>query len=259
MSAPLVSRPAPHEQVRWLPRQHGAWAMLAVPFLLGIAASRPSAWQLLLALTAVSGYLASGAVLDWTRARRAAYGPPALVFGTLFALSGVLLLVAFPALLPVAAVVGAAAALVLGVTVAGHPRSLLASLGQASEAVVLVPAAALVSGAPVWLPVARATLVAGLYLVSSILVVRSMIRERGHRDFAALSLGYHVGAVALEAWLLAPAYAALAAAFLLRAATLPWLQARLASGPRHLRPIHVGLVELATAVALVLVAFCVRF
>ncbi len=32
-----LARPA--ERVRWIPRQHGAWAMLAVPFLLGIAAS----------------------------------------------------------------------------------------------------------------------------------------------------------------------------------------------------------------------------
>ena len=250
---------AARERVRWLPKQHGAWAMLAVPFLLGVAASRPSPWQLVLALAAVSGYLASDAALDWTRARRAAYAPPALVFGALFALSGILLLVAFPALLAVAAVVGAAAALVLGVTVAGHPRSLLASLGQAGEAAVLVPAAALVSGTAIGLPVARATLVAGLYLVSSILVVRSMIRERSNRRFLALSLGYHVGALGLEAWLLAPIYAALGAAFLFRAAALPWLQARLADGPQRLRPIHVGLVELAAAVALVLVAFSVRF
>jgi hypothetical protein len=37
----------------WVPRQHGAWAMLAVPLLLGIAATAPSPWHLLLGIAAL--------------------------------------------------------------------------------------------------------------------------------------------------------------------------------------------------------------
>ena len=245
--------------VRWIPRQHGAWAMLAVPFLLGILAGRPSAWQGLLAVTAVGGYLASSAALDWTRARRAAYLRPAAVFGMLFLVSGLVLLVAFPVLGPIAAAAAVAALVALGAAVGGHPRSLVASLAQAAEALLLVPAAALVSGSVDGAAVARATLVAGLYLASSILVVRSMIRQRGNGAFLAASVGYHVGAVLVEAWLLPWAYAAVALLFGMRAVALPALQARLADGPRRLRPIHVGLVEMVAAALLLVVAALVRF
>ena len=259
MSATVVdARAGRRERAHWLPRQHGAWAMLAVPCVLGIAASRPSSWQAVLAVTAVSGYLASSAALDWTRARRSAYLAPAATFGALFLASGGLLLLAFPALAAVAAVVAVAAAATLGVTLAGHPRSLVASLAQAAEAIVLVPAAAVVAGPVAWPAVARATLVAGLYLVGAILVVRSMIRERGNRGFVVVSIGYHTGAVALAAWVLPGVYAALALGLLLRAAVLPLLQARLHGGPRRLRPIHLGLVEIAASAAIVLAAFLVR-
>ena len=255
----LPARAGRRERAHWLPRQHGAWAMLAVPFLLGIAASRPSPWQAVLAVTAVSGYLASSAALDWTRARRSAYVAPAVVFGALFLGSGSLLLLLFPALTAAAAVVGAAAAVALGVTLVGHPRSLVASLAQVAESMVLVPVAAVVAGPVAWPPVARATLVAGLYLVGSLLMVRSMIRERGNRGFIAASIGYHAGALALEAWVLPWVYAVLALGLLVRAAALPVLQSRLDGGPRRLRPIHLGLVEIAASTAILVVAFVVRF
>ena len=258
-AAVLPARAGRRERVRWLPRQHGAWAMLAVPFVLGIVASHPSPWQAVLAVTAVSGYLASSAALDWTRARRSAYVAPAVVFGALFLGSGGLLLLVFPALAAAAAVVAVAAAAVLGVTLAGHPRSLVASLSQAAEAIVLVPAAAVVAGPVAWPTAARATLVTGLYLVSSLLVVRSMIRERGNRGFVVVSIGYHAGAAALEAWVLPWVYAVLALGLLLRAAVLPLLQARLDGGPRRLRPLHLGLVEIAASTAILVVAFVVRF
>ncbi len=244
---------------RWAPRQHGAWAMLAIPLLLGIVASRPSPWQLILIVAAVAGYLASATALDWLRSRRVSYERRVLVFGLVFAVAALALAVAFPVLLGAALVLGPAGIVLAWVAATGHPRSLAASLAQVAQAVVLVPAAAVVSGSfdpPV---VARAALVAALYLLSSVLVVRSMIRERGDRRFYGVSVAYHAVAVVVEAWLLPWAYAALAAAFAVRAAGLPPLQSRLADGPHRLRPIHLGLVELACAVALALVAILVRF
>ena len=233
--------------------------MLAVPLLLGVAASRPSPWQAVLSVTAISGYLASSAALDWIRARRRVYLEPAAVFGTVFAVTGCALLAAFPELVAVAGVVGLAAALAGWVAMAGHPRSLVAGLAQVAQAVALVPAAAVVAGPVDGSTVARAALVAGLYLVSSVLVVRSMIRERGNRRFLAASIGYHAVVVAVEAWMLPWVYALLALGLTLRAAALPALQVRLEGGARRLRPIHLGLVEAASAALLLLVTFLVRF
>lgn len=44
---PVVSAASPGAVARraTLPRQHGAWAMLATPLLPGVAASQPAAWQ----------------------------------------------------------------------------------------------------------------------------------------------------------------------------------------------------------------------
>ncbi len=233
--------------------------MLAVPLLLGVAASRPGPWQAVLSVTAISGYLASSAALDWIRARRRAYLEPAAVFGTVFVVSGTVLLAAFPRLIVVAGIVGPAAVVAGWAAMTGHPRSLVASLAHVAQAIVLVPAAAVVAGPVNGPTVARAALVAGLYLVSSVLVVRSMIRERGNRGFVAASIGYHAVVVAVEAWLLPWVYALLALGLTLRAAALPVLQVRLEGGARRLRPIHLGLVEIASSVALLLLAFLVRF
>lgn len=255
----LPARERSRDRVRWIPRQHGAWALLAVPFVLGVVASRPTPWQGLLAVAAVSAYLASSALLDWTRSRRGAYLQPAFAFGTLFAMAGLALIVVAPALARLAVVAAAAAAVALGASLAGHPRSLVASLAQVAQALVLVPAAALVAGSFDSTTVARATLVAGGYLVSSVLVVRSMIRARGDRTFLTLSIGYHVAAALTAAWLLPAAYAVLALALAARAVILPALQVRLAEGPHRLRPIHLGMVEIAASLALVAAVLVARF
>ncbi len=51
----------------WIPRQHGAWAMLLLPVLLGVAASAPSPWQLVVAVDALAAYLASATLQVWSR------------------------------------------------------------------------------------------------------------------------------------------------------------------------------------------------
>ena len=79
----------------WVPRQHGAWAMLAVPLLLGVAASEPDAWQLVLAGAAYSGFLASASAQAWSRARRASvYRPPIIAYTAVFAALAALLVLA---------------------------------------------------------------------------------------------------------------------------------------------------------------------
>ncbi|MEW5991433.1 MAG: YwiC-like family protein [Chloroflexota bacterium] len=243
---------------RWAPQQHGAWAMLLLPLLLGVAASRPDPWQVVLGAAALSGYLASAVGQAWFRARR----PPALrapfaIYGSTFAVLGLALATAFPALLLAILVIGPAAVVVLGGARPGTRRDLANSLAQVAQALVLVPAAAYVSGTFEAERVVTATAIAAGYLVGTVLVVRSVLRERGNAIFAGLSVGFHAALIVLAVVWLPPAYALLAAALTVRAAGLPWLQRRLAGGARPLRPIHVGLVEIAASVAVVAVAFLV--
>lgn len=242
----------------WVPHQHGAWAMLALPILLGMAATALSGWQIVLAVAAVAGYLLAATAQAWLRARRRpSFVPSLAVYGLVFAAAGLLLVAAFPALLLAGLVVVPVGALVIGGARPGTPRDLVNSVGQTVIALVLVPAAALVSGAWETDAVVRATLVAAGYLVGTIFVVRSVIRERGNRGFAALSVGFHAGCAALAAMTLAWPYAAYFAALTGRAIALPLVERRRAGTRRPLRPVHVGIVEIVASTVLVVLAFVV--
>lgn len=256
-----VSRPAARPAAGhrpWVPRQHGAWAMLLLPVLLGVAASRPSPWQVAVAGAALAAYLASATLQAWARSRRPpAYRLPIAVYGSIAAALGILLLAAFPPLALAGIVVVPAAAIVFRGAQPGTRRDLANSLAQVAQALVLVPVAAWVSGA--WDParVAVYTLVAAGYLLGSVLLVRSVLRERGNNAFLALSVGFHALLVIAAAITLPLPYAVVAAGLLARAVALPLLQRRAAGGPRPLRPIHVGVVEIVASLAVVLVSIAV--
>jgi hypothetical protein len=240
----------------WVPRQHGAWAMLLLPLLLGIAASRPSPWHLVLAGAALTAYLASASLQAWSRARRPpAYRAPILVYSAVFTALGLALTVAFPALLLSLLVIVPTAVIVFGGARPGTRRDLANSLVQVVQALVLVPAAAYVSGAFEPEPVAAYTVVAAAYLFGTVLVVRSVLRERGNEAFATLSVGFHLALVPIAALTVPWAYALVAAGLAARAAALPRLQQRWASGPHPLRPVHVGMVEIAASTAVAVVSF----
>lgn len=242
----------------WFPRQHGAWAMLAVPLLLGIAVTTPAGWHLVLALAAVTGYLAAATAQAWLRARkRPSFIPSLAAYAAIFSASSLALLRTFPELVLAAVVVVPMGALVFGGARPGTPRDLVNSLAQTAIALTLVPAAALVSGSWELDAVVRATLVAGGYLIGTVLVVRSVIRQRGNRGFAALSIGFHVAATVLAVATLPWPYAVYFAALTGRAAMLPLAERRLAGTARPLRPVQVGMVEIAASTALVVLAFAV--
>lgn len=244
----------------WFPHQHGAWAMLAVPLLLGVAASRPSAWQLILAAAAVAGYLASATAQAWLRSRRRpSYVPSLATYSTVFVASGLALLASHPALLATAVVLLPAGAITIAGARPGTGRDLASSLAQVAIVLVLVPAAAYLAAPLEPAAVVPATSVAAGYLVGTVLVVRSVIRERGNARFAGLSVGYHAALVFGAAALLPWAYAAVAAGLLARAIGLPVVQRRRAGTARPLRPVQVGVVEIVASTALVVAAFAVGF
>jgi len=232
--------------------------MLLLPLLLGVAASHPDPWQLVLAGAALSGYLASAALQTWARARRPpALRAPVLVYSGAFAVLALALAVVFPALLVTLLVTVPAAVIVFQGARPGTRRDLANSLAQVAQALVLVPAAAFVAGWGDPGRIALYTLIAAAYLSGSVLVVRSVIRERGNTGFAALSAAVHIALAVIAIAILPLPFAVTAAWLALRAIALPVVQERRAGGPRPLRPVHVGMVELASSVVVVVVALVV--
>ena len=242
----------------WAPHQHGAWAMLAVPILVGIAASRFVPGQLLLAGAAVAAYLVSATLQAWLRARRRpSYVPSIAAYGAATALLGIPLLILEPRLIVAAIIVVPAGALTLSTARPGTPRELVLSLALVAQGSVLAPAAMLLAGeTSIWV-LGAATAIAAAEMAGSVLAVRSVIRERDNASFATRSVGYHAAITLAAAVALPWAYAALGAFLTARAAALPLARRRLASTGRGLRPVHVGLVEAVASTVLIAVALAV--
>lgn len=240
----------------WLPRQHGAWAMLAVPLLLGIAVTRPNLWHAVLGAAAIAGYLASATAQTWVRARvRQRYTASLIAYVVVATALGMALVVTHPGLVLAVIVLVPAGMITLVAAKLGRGRGVAAGFAQVVEAFVLVPAAASLTGPVDSLAVSKATLLAAVYLVGTLLAVRSVIREQGNASFAAVSVGFHLAATVVGAILLPLPFVVLLGLLAMRSVLLPLVQRRCRETVTPLRPVHVGMVEMVVATCVVGLAF----
>ncbi|MFB9603652.1 YwiC-like family protein [Streptomyces roseofulvus] len=232
---------------RWIPNQHGAWAMLVVPSLAGVLIGSPSWPQLPLFVAWLLAYCAVFHAEQWVRLRRASRNPraaarhrrPALVLGSATTAFGLPLLVAEPWL----GIAAALAAPFLAVNVLyarrNRERALVNGLAAVVPACGMLPVALRLGGGTVadGLAPAAACL---LYFAGTVPYVKTMIRERNSQAYRWGSVAYHavalVAAALLDPWLALPF-----AVYLARAAVLPG---------RGLRVPVVGAVEVGCSVLL---------
>lgn len=195
---------SPARSPGWVPNQHGAWAMLASPLLVGVLASHPRWSQLVLAAFWFAGYFAFFATGLWLRSgRKARYLPPVRVYAVAAAVLGLATVAAEPRLLRWAPLF--VLPLAIGLWSAAHrtDRSVLAgvatTLGSAGMTLVAFDA----GGGTDWLrALTLAALQAG-YFVGTVLYVKSLIRRRGETRYLLASVGYHAGLAATAAGLTA--------------------------------------------------------
>lgn len=236
------TRPSPvRRRLRaYLPPQHGAWAMLLVPFLAGLVTAGVDAVHVPLLLAWLAGYLLSYYAFLALKTRRPARVRPQLrLYAALTAPAVLVVVLLRPEVLwfaPAYAVL-----LVVNGWYAWHrrDRALTNDLASVLQACLMVPVAATVAGlSPI--DVLEPFLVVLLYLVGTVLFVKTMIRERGDKTFLRASIGYHAGSTVV-AGLVSWPWAILFAWFGVRAAWLPH---------RAMTPKSVGLVEIGSCVAL---------
>ena len=244
-----------------MPRQHGAWAMLLVPFLAGVIRSQGGWIHVPLLAFWLAGYFAFNAAALWVKSHfRPRFRTPVLVYGALSAVLGVLVALLRPDLLWWAPVFIVA----VGVSLAYSWRRRERALGNDLVTILAACLFGLVTYQAGYSP--NGTIEAGwramiaiialtfLYFVGTALYVKTMIRERGRRSWAVGSIGYHaVVTVALAAVALVPtlppglvhrpiiAFAVLFAVLTVRA----WVLAG-----RAVRPLIVGLGEIGACLAL---------
>ncbi len=256
-----------HRRTGWVPAQHGAWAMLVVPFLVGVAMrvrdGLPLPWFLLPLLGFwMLGYFAFNAGSLWLKAHPARRRPlvaPLITYAGASAAFGLLTLVgAGPGIL--GWVPGYLALLTPALVLAAnrHERATLggALTTAAASLMALVVRFPEVGDLLAWTPQARsATAAAALvfaYFFGTVFYVKTNIRERGNPRFYRLSLAWHGLALLAAAglWgggLVSAGWVGLFAVATLRAAVVPRLRP-------PVTPLRIGLLEIALSIAIVCIA-----
>ncbi len=225
---------------RFLPPQHGAWAMLAVPYLAGLLAAGYRWPDLPLLGAWLAGYLLSYYLFQAIKSRRPQrYRAQLAVYGGVAASLAAIVVAARPQVLWYAPAYAALFAINAWYAARRQERALVNDLASVGQSCLMVFVVATVAGArPTGVLDVFALCLA--YFLGTVLYVKTMIRERGNPAYRRWSVGYHLLALAVVGWL-SPWAAALFAWLLLRATLLP---------VRGWTPKRVGLIEMANCVLL---------
>lgn len=178
----------------WVPDQHGAWAMLAVPLLVGVVLGGPTWTHLPLAVTWFAGYFAFFAAGLWFKSRfKAKYVPPLRTYALIAGVIGVVTLVLLPRLIWWAPVFAPLLAVSLWSSYQRKERGLRNDFVTVVAACLMVAVAASAgSGASPGPLIWCAAAVLFAYFFGTVLYVKTMIRERGSRAYLLASVGYHL-------------------------------------------------------------------
>ncbi|MFI7542831.1 YwiC-like family protein [Actinoplanes sp. NPDC049599] len=229
---------------QFIPPQHGAWAMLIVPWLAGVLAAGFHWAHLPLLGAWLAGYLFSYYALQAVKTRRLARVRLQLwCYGPVAAALGLLVVLARPQVLAYAPAYALLLAVNVGYARQRRERALLNDIASVAQSCLMVFVAATVAGAGPR-ETAPAFLAVLLYFTGTVLYVKTMIRERGNPAYHRASMIYHVLAVGAAAWLGVPAVIVFTL-LLARAAVLPRYR---------LAPKQVGIIEIVGSALVLAVA-----
>lgn len=242
--------------------------MVTVPALTGIALA-PSWRALPVLFTFWVGYFAFFATSVWLRSRRLPrHRTPVIVYSTLTVFSGLICLAIDITLLRWAPLFAVLVTIAVWETYRRQPRSLASGISTVIAACLMVAVVASVTRAPHdWLGFnlgARVWIITAYYsgyFVGTVLYVKTLIRERGKREWLIGSIGYHAlfllavttaYFVLADATLLSLWTVIVAVVLLARAIVMPVSGQR---RPRPWAPKTVGVIDMFITVAVVLAAW----
>lgn len=235
---------------KWLPNQHGAWAMLVAPVVAGAFAAGPD-WRHLQLLAAwlaaycLNFYLGL-TVKSWRRADRwRRYRSQQLFYGGLALGLGGPLLWQMPELFWLAPLMLLAFAVNLFAIRRHQERAWLNDVTGITLAIAMGAVAVYLVAGTVGLSELKMLLMLGGYFAGTVWYVKTMIRERGEAGWLALSVAWHALLIPIG-WWVHPAYAAVFAVATARSAVLP---------RRNLTAKQVGFVEIGFTLAMLAAAY----
>ena len=231
---------------RYIPPQHGAWAMLLVPWLAGVLTAGFRWVHLPLLGAWLTGYLASYYAFQALKTRRLGrFRAQLMVYAIPTVVLGGLVLGLRPPVLWYAPAYALLLAVNAVYALRHRERALVNDLASVAQSCLMVLVCATVAGVSSD-RVLPAFLAVTAYFVGTVLYVKTMIRERGHAGYYRASVAYHLAILAVAAWFRAPV-AILFAGLLVRAIVFP---------RRRMTPKQVGIIEIVAS-ALLLVAIAV--
>lgn len=235
----------------WVPNQHGAWAMLVLPWVLGlgivVGQGRFAVEHAVLFAFWMVGYFAFFAATLWLKSRfKPRYLPALATYGATAAVLGLVLLRLAPQWWVWVLAFAPICSFALWLAWKRQERDVVSGLATIVAA-CLIP---VVMGGWGPVPVALALVCFG-YFFGTVLYVKTVIRERGKPGWVAFSVAWHAACAVAVAWVPAPLpkwwLVAFFAAIALRALLVPLL------GPMRCRRVDVKLVgiwEFVTSAAL---------
>ena len=253
----------------WVPNQHGAWAMVTIPWFLGtwqrFRDGEGAAYALVLGLFWLVGYVAFHATSQWLKSRRQdRYRRPMVTYAAAAAALGALTWwLAGPSLIGWAVPFAPLLAVALVLAARRQERALVGGLSTVAAASLVVLVARFASplevidgwGTPTVDRALGLALVCLGYFGGTVFFVKSMIRERGNPGFLALSVGWHLAATAATILATAsagasPWWAIFFGLTTVRSLALPLIGPMRPGGPSF-TPKQLGLAEAVFSVALV--------
>lgn len=204
----------------WVPNQHGAWAMVSVPWLLGFVLVTRRGGEalpgLLLLACWMVGYFAFFATSQWLKSRfKPRFFPAVRAYAIGAGVLGAALLALRPQWWSWAIVFAPLVVLSLWLAWRRRDRSLLSGISTVAAA-SLMPMVLGSDGVWPWTvapELVGVSLVCFGYFFGTVLYVKTMIRERGSLPWVAASVSWHLACIVGSLALPAPLPRAVVASF----------------------------------------------
>ncbi|WNS40693.1 YwiC-like family protein [Paenibacillus sp. MMS20-IR301] len=190
---------------KYIPNQHGAWAMLVLPFLLGVAASRGQFIHIPLFVCWLLIYLFSFPLLQGVKTRKfSRYAGPLKLYGLLLIPFIVYLVIAEPALLWFVLPLVPLFAVNLYYAKTKNERALFNDISAILAFCLILYPVFYVGQGESWRTATELFLLAVLYFTGTALYVKTVIRERNNIRFYYASVLYHLLVAAAGLFLFPP-------------------------------------------------------
>lgn len=206
---------------KYIPNQHGAWAMLILPFLFGIASSAGKAIHIPLFICWLLIYLFSFPLLQGVKTGKLQrYAKPLKLYGLLLVPFVIYLIIAEPALIWFVLPLLPLFAVNLYFAKTKNERALVNDISAIIAFSLIIYPVFYVGQGESWRSATELFLLSALYFTGTALYVKTIIRERNNARYYYISVAYHLLFAAAGLVLFPPLFVSLLI-LLLRAAILP--------------------------------------